>query len=340
LLLFQKVNAQQTYNLPKGYQLFKNLDGFTPRADSDFDNDGTSDIAVVCENKNDEYDKIVVVFLSSRYLQDGSYFYFPTSSSHFKISFYKNTLHLDEDDDYEFYTYKFQYNTYLEDMQLVNYSHQYYMRNPTLLMGMNNVNLLDGNYSYNNGILQQFNAPVITLTNIEDYFEYLSTLGGAFDGAMIEEDTLISSGPDGQQQADPEEHFKVFLNTTQSELLDVILQHQPTLEDCKVVFKSEYAQEIFDEYTFGFNELPKYIDRIFTRFQDKSACRSVEFSTNDVILENCSSCPGRMYELASKLNPNLTAYHIKFLENEYSEAGHSLSFYIYINNRWVYFPVN
>ncbi len=339
-LLLQNTNAQQTYNLPKGYQLFKDIDGYTPRADGDFDNDGSNDVAVICENKKDAFDKIVAVFLSSRYLHDGTYFYFPTSSTHFKLSFYNNTFQIDEDDDYEFYTYKFQYRNYLEDMQLVNYAHQYYMRNPTLLMGKNNVNLLDGNYSYNDGVLQQFNAPVITLTNIEDYFEYLSTLGGAFDGNMLEEDPLISLDPYRQQQTDPEEHFKVFLNTTQAELLEEILQHQPNLEDCKVVFKSDYAQEIYDEYAFGFNELQKYIDRIYTRFQNKSACRAVEFNTNDVILKNCSSCPGRMYELAGKLKPNVTAYHIKFLENEYSQAGHSLSFFIYINDRWVYFPVN
>jgi hypothetical protein len=332
--------AQQTYNLPKGYQLFKDIDGYTPRTEGDFDNDGYSDIAVVCENKKDEFDKIVVVYLSSNYLPYETYYYVPTSSTHFKLSFYNNTLHLDEDNDYEFYTYKFQYQNYLEDMQLVNYAHQYYMRNPTLLMGKNNVNLLDGNYSYNDGALQQFNAPIITLTNIEDYFEYLSMLGGAFDGNNLEE-TVLSGGESHEAiQDSPEKHFNVFLNTTEAELLNVILQHQPTLEDCKVVFKSEYAQEIFDEYTFGFNEIQNYIDKIYTRFQNKSAYRAVEFKTNDVILKNCKSCPGRMYELANKLNPNLTAYHIKFLENEYAEAGHSLSFYIYINDRWVYFPVN
>jgi hypothetical protein len=339
-LLLNDSIAQLSYDLPNGYQLFKDIDGYTPRADGDFDNDGSSDVAVICENKKDAFDKLFVVFLSSSYLSNETYYYFPTNSTHFKLSFYSNTLQLDEDDDYEFYTYKFQYRNYLEDMLLVNYAHQYYMRNPTLLMGMNNVNLLDGMYSYNDGILQQFNAPEITLTNIDNYFEYLSTLGGSFDGNMLEEDALTSLEPYEQQQTEPEEHFKVFLNTTQAQLLNVILQHQPTLEDCKVVFKSDYAQEIYDEYAFGFNEIPKYIDKIYTRFQNKSACRAVEFKTNDVILKNCSSCPGRMYELASKINPNLTAYHIKFLENEYAEAGHSLSFYIYFNNRWVYFPVN
>jgi hypothetical protein len=112
--------------------------------------------------------------------QKDAFFYYPSYYSHFTLSFNDNTLNIDEDDDYQFYTYKFQYSDYLEDMQLVNYGHEYYMRHPTMFMGKSYVNLAEGYYTYNDGKLQNFNPPTISLTNIDSHLEYLSYIGGDF----------------------------------------------------------------------------------------------------------------------------------------------------------------
>jgi hypothetical protein len=139
---------------------------------------------------------------------------------------------------------------------------------------------------------------------------------------------------------EPENYFTIFLNKTGNDLAEVLIQHQPTLNDCRVVFKSDFYLEAFKSYNEIFGLIGDETVTRSSRFENKSTCRAVEFNTNEVISQTCNSCPGRFDLYADKLNPDITGFHIKFLENEFSEAGSSFSFFTYINNRWVYFPVN
>lgn len=178
-LFCSSVKAQIEYTYPKGYVAYFDDYGMTPRADGDFDGDGANDVAIICQNNNTE-DVIVAVFLSSHWLASKTYFYFPIYASNFKLTFNNQSLNIDADDDYDFYSFKFKYSDILSGMRLTSYAHTYYMRHPTILMAKNYINLISGNYSYNDGASVAFNAPVITLSNIDNYLEYLSTLGGDF----------------------------------------------------------------------------------------------------------------------------------------------------------------
>ncbi len=135
--------------------------------------------------------------------------------------------------------------------------------------------------------------------------------------------------------AKAEKYFNVFLNQNGSDLIEVFTMHQPTLVDCKTMFKKEFYKKAFKGINTMFVNLSEQTEIQNNRFKNKTACRATEFNSSDV-----SKCPGAVKRIAENYNPNIICYQIEFLENENSENGSSYYFFTLINNRWVYFPMN
>lgn len=134
-------------------------------------------------------------------------------------------------------------------------------------------------------------------------------------------------------------HFSSFVNaSSDEELLEIYKQHKPTINDCKVMFKKDFYKTAYQNINYMYNSFDSQKKGLNSGFNDKNYCRVNTFTTNDVINNSCEICPGKVKKLASKLNPNITCYIVKFLENEDSEHGITSTFFVEINGRWVYFP--
>ena len=141
---------------------------------------------------------------------------------------------------------------------------------------------------------------------------------------------------------DPEKYFKVFLGKTGNNLMEVFLQHQPQLNDCKAIFKDEYYAEMFRDINKTYAEISEQMDTQNERFKDKTACRANPFNTNDMIANKCNECPGIMkkMQMDKKFRPNIVCYRLQFLETTDSKYGSSYAYFAFLNGHWVYFPTN
>ena len=141
---------------------------------------------------------------------------------------------------------------------------------------------------------------------------------------------------------DPEKYFKVFLGKTGNSLLEVFLQHQPQLNDCKAIFKDEYYGEMFRDINKTYAEISEQTERLSDGFKNLKACRATAFNTNDMIANKCSECNGIMkkMQLGKKFKPNIVCYTLEFLEKEGDGAGFSFAYFAFLNGHWVYFPTN
>lgn len=149
---------------------------------------------------------------------------------------------------------------------------------------------------------------------------------------------LLSSFSNFQDNSnDPEKYFKLFLNKNGDNLAEVFLQHQPTLNDCKVMFKDDNYKKAFQDYNNIFIGLSEQMDIQNERFKNKTACRARPSNTNDLI---SYTGQGRIKTLSSKVRPDITYYAIDFLETPTDEWGATYFLFTFINGRWVYFPVN
>ncbi len=116
----------------------------------------------------------------------------------------------------------------------------------------------------------------------------------------------------------------------------LLIQAQPTLSDCKNVFKQQYADKIYESYHTQYKNLLQVENTV----NDLSEYDSFDFesaSFNDLI-ENNHNLPGGMTILAKKniIKRNITFYKIIFKRKE-DNYGTSFTAWTYINNRWVLF---
>lgn len=135
------------------------------------------------------------------------------------------------------------------------------------------------------------------------------------------------------------QHFYSFLNARNSdELLEINKQHKPTINDCKLIFKKDFYKTAYQNINYGYNSFDSQKNDTYSNLKDKKYCRISSFNTNDIINNTCAICPGRLQHLASKLNANITCYIVEFLKYKDSERGFKSTFFVKINDRWVYFP--
>jgi hypothetical protein len=166
----------QSFTLPRGYQTYKDYDGNEQRVDDDFDGDGMNDLAIVCSSKNDE--KIVVVYLASNYLNDQSYWWFPWTYMMSSIEYKNNILIVGSSDCAGrcYKTLRLKYYANLNNMKLIGYEEGNYGDASHDGAYNKTININTGEYEIN-GVKNKISFELITLTNIEKFFDYLSYLG-------------------------------------------------------------------------------------------------------------------------------------------------------------------
>jgi hypothetical protein len=170
------VNAigQKGFTCPQGYKPYIGYNGEQQRCDEDFDNDGITDLAVVCESKKD---MIVVVFLTSKYYISGIYHWFPWQSISNEFSYNNNILTLSSNEGKFGTTLKLKYFADLKNMRLIGY--ESYFGGAGAADGgayTKSINLLTNEYSVN-GTKKKASFDLITLSNIEKYLDYLASVG-------------------------------------------------------------------------------------------------------------------------------------------------------------------
>jgi hypothetical protein len=182
LLLFvslasMNVTSQTSFDLPSGYQTFIDYDGNEQRAEGDFDGDGINDLVILCSSEDEG--TIMVVYLTSRYFVDQSYFWFPWDSDMNTFTYENNVLTIDA-----IYgtgrwgtTLKLKYYANLKNMKLIGYD-EWQLPDYDQNGGFNkSINLNTNEYQVNDGVKKKIGIDLITLSNIEDYFVYLSEIG-------------------------------------------------------------------------------------------------------------------------------------------------------------------
>lgn len=171
------LTSQTSLDLPSGYQTYKDYDGNEQRAEGDFDGDGTDDLVILCSSEEEGI--IMVVYLTSRYFVDQSYFWFPWYSDMNTFTYENNELTIDA-----IYgtgrsgtIFNLKYYTNLENMRLIGY-YEWQLPDYDQNGGFNkSINLITNEYQVNGGVKKKISINLVTLSNIEEYFVYLSEIG-------------------------------------------------------------------------------------------------------------------------------------------------------------------
>ncbi len=173
---FVSLSSAQNFQLPKGYSAFKDYNGNQQRMDADFDKDGVNDLAIVCTSKKGEM--IVVVYLASKWMVNRSYWWFPWEENMNSFEFNNNvlTFYSSHGNGRHHTAFKFKYYADLADIKVIGYDEENFGNAANEGAYKKSVNLNTGEYEIN-GIKRRVDIGLITLTNIENYFDYLSSLG-------------------------------------------------------------------------------------------------------------------------------------------------------------------
>lgn len=116
----------------------------------------------------------------------------------------------------------------------------------------------------------------------------------------------------------------------------LLLQSQPTLSDCKLLFGSDYYKIVYDYYSFDYRNMLEIQESI----NDLS-----EYNTFDVysatyndLKDNKHQMPGGMRILTeyNAIKKNVRFYSISFRRKD-TKGGTTFTAWAYINNRWVLF---
>ncbi len=177
ILTTLNLKSQMNITLPEGYETYKDY-GKEVRNDNDFDNDGITDLAIVCTDKNGL--KIIVIYLSTKYLVNQVYSWFPWNYEMVDFKYKNNVLDITFDDGRSSTTFKLKYYLNLSNMKLIGYDENANMFNTNTSQMMHlyskNINLNTGEYEID-GVKRKISIDLITISNIEKYFEYLSSIG-------------------------------------------------------------------------------------------------------------------------------------------------------------------
>lgn len=153
---------------------------------------------------------------------------------------------------------------------------------------------------------------------------------------VLSNGTTVNQTSSNNPNAEVERYFTKFCGKSGTALNDLFLQHQPTLHDCKVVFKDNYYQKAYADFNEQFGQLASNSSRGDKGLKNQHYVRADKFSTNDI----SEYGNGRMLEIKRHFRPGITCYSIVFLTNENDEYGTRFIFFTKINNRWVFFPFN
>ena len=170
-----QVFAQQ-YTYPEGYTAFLDYDDQEQRVSGDFDLDGKSDLAIVCTSE--DMDMMVAVYLSTKWNSDKIYYTIPWYEDMNTLSFENNVLSIASNGCVGrcYMELKFKYYQDLQNMKLIGYDEGH-------LPDYNQEGAYDLSINLNTGIYEVGNVrkkvslDLITLSNVELYFDVLSEVG-------------------------------------------------------------------------------------------------------------------------------------------------------------------
>ena len=171
----------QQFNFPTGYKSYKDYDGKEVRIDKDFDNDGITDLAILCKDKNESV--IAVVYLTSNYVVKKTYYWFPWVGEMYMMEYKNNVLTIGSTSCAgRCYTnLLLKYYANLKNMKLIGYADGNLGNYQNDGAYDKNINLNTGEYEIG-GVKRKVSIDQITLSNIEKYFDYLSSVGSNYIG--------------------------------------------------------------------------------------------------------------------------------------------------------------
>ena len=133
-----------------------------------------------------------------------------------------------------------------------------------------------------------------------------------------------------------EKYFGKFLNPD-IDHNKLMLQAQPTLADCRVLFKDGLAMHVFNSYSVMYKRLimiGESWDKLHSK--DFFDYRSTDYNQ---LIDGKSNLPGGMSwpEVLNNLNQGII-FHSLYFKQYGHEFGVSMAPWVYINDRWVFFP--
>lgn len=130
-------------------------------------------------------------------------------------------------------------------------------------------------------------------------------------------------------------YFNKFLQPS-IDFKSLFLQAQPTLNDCKLVFKEAFYKDIYNFYSHQYMDLLRKQGSV----NDLSEYNiyDVRSATYDQLKSKNHDLPGGMNSLVNfdSIKTNVCFYSVSF-RKENAELGTSFSAWVFLNNRWILF---
>lgn len=185
-LLFQNelLKSQTSLVYPSGYEPALDYEGKRQGIQVDMDGDTWPDLAIVLSNKENE--KIIYVMRVGKYILDSSYQWFPWDSELTSFEFKNGTLHIAScfGNGRFCKTLLLKYYENIENMRLIGYEEESFGNSEHEGAYSKSVNLLTKEYEIG-GVKKKFKSDVITLSNIEKYFDFLESIGTTTNNEVL-----------------------------------------------------------------------------------------------------------------------------------------------------------
>ena len=202
LVAISSIASAQDYSLPANFTQFFDYDNNPQALSADFDGDAIKDLLVTCESE--DYGYCMLVFLSSSYKVAGNYYWFPWESDMNYFSFENGELNISSSFGVGRFgkTLKLKYDRTLKNMRLIEYSESY-LGNYEQSGAYEKIIDLVANTFIVNDQVGQLNLEIVTLSNIEQYFDYFLEVGTEY--MPVEESEMIVYETDGETIDDEEQ---------------------------------------------------------------------------------------------------------------------------------------
>ncbi len=191
----------QQYELPGNFTQYFDYDNNPQALSADFDGDAAKDLIVTCESEDFGY--CILVFISSSYKVSGNYYWFPWESDMNYFTYENSILTISS----SFGVGRFgkslilKYDRTLKNMRLIEYGESYLGNYEQSGAYEKTIDLISNTFTVNEQS-GQLNLEVVTLSNIEQYFDYFLEVGTEF--MPVEEEDMIVYETDGETIDDEE----------------------------------------------------------------------------------------------------------------------------------------
>jgi hypothetical protein len=134
------------------------------------------------------------------------------------------------------------------------------------------------------------------------------------------------------KSAEAKKHFEKCLSTQAA--MAEMKKALPTREECALVFSGANADTYYN-----------MIEGIKTQLATSSQAANETFVENNIesfttedVKAGKGNYAGGMKNIEDKLMPNIVFYKLELLREKGAQNGMVYKYWVYLNNRWVYFP--